>query len=181
MALHISGFDMSGETWSLLFCSLSTHPRITLVSLDDNSTVLSAELKTIWVNAILQMLHHNTVVHTIALPEDFNDERVYRNSILPRLEMNRTCFEVQRQAVKRADKASHQDLFRQIVYLLLPRALFRSSSLTSFSSYIIICSGIKLVATSRKDLHICIRSTQHYSVRSSPYIYPISKEEGEGK
>jgi hypothetical protein len=54
--------------------------------------------------SILQMLHlNNTVVQTIERPYYFNDGVVYQNSILPRLEMNRNCFEVQRQAVKRAD------------------------------------------------------------------------------
>jgi hypothetical protein len=58
----------------------------------------------------------NVVVCTIDLPDGLNDEDVYRNFILPRLEMNRTCFEVQRQAVKRADPAIRPQL-------LLGRAL----------------------------------------------------------
>jgi hypothetical protein len=54
-------------------------------------------------NAILQMLQHKTVLLTIDLAEELRDEAVYQNPIRPRLEMNRSCFEVQRQAVKRAD------------------------------------------------------------------------------
>jgi hypothetical protein len=53
--------------------------------------------------AIIQMLHLNTVVESIELFRAFEEEEMYQNSILPRLEMNRNCFEVQRQAVKRAD------------------------------------------------------------------------------
>jgi hypothetical protein len=35
---------------------------------------------------------------------------MYQNSIFPRLEMNCTCFEVQRQAVKRADPSIRPQL-----------------------------------------------------------------------
>jgi hypothetical protein len=45
-------------------------------------------------NVILQMLHPNTLVHTIELLKALNDEAVYHNSILPRLEMKRSSFEV---------------------------------------------------------------------------------------
>jgi hypothetical protein len=87
---------MTDEAWSL--------PRIKLVFLPGirNHTSLSAEAKATRMNVILQMLHPNTLVHTIELLNVFNDEAAYHHSILPRLEMNRSCFEVQRQALKRA-------------------------------------------------------------------------------
>jgi hypothetical protein len=67
-------------------------------------------------NWILQVLQHNTVVHTIELPFTFKDEEVYRNSILPRLEMNRTYFKEQRQAVKRADPAIRPQLLGRALH-----------------------------------------------------------------
>jgi hypothetical protein len=94
--LTIFDFDISHKTWILLFRSLSAHPRIKLLSLRHkwtvDSTTLSAASKTKGMNAIIQMLQRNTVVHTIELPDYLNNEAVYQNSILPRLEMNRNCF-----------------------------------------------------------------------------------------
>jgi hypothetical protein len=114
--------EMSDETWSLFFHSLSTHPRIKLVSLRYNLTTertsLSAESKTTRMNAILQMLRYNTVVHTIELPDELTNEVVYRNSILPRLEMNRSCFELQRQAVKRADPSIRPQLLGRALHVV---------------------------------------------------------------
>jgi hypothetical protein len=78
----------------------------------------SAESKSTLMNAIIQMLQHNTVVQTIALPDEFNNEEVYQNSILPRLEMNRTCFEVQRQAVKRADPSIRPQLLGRALHVV---------------------------------------------------------------
>jgi hypothetical protein len=51
-------------------------------------------------HTILRMLRLNTVVHTIEVPRAFRDAAMYQNSILPRLEMNRSCFEVQRRTMK---------------------------------------------------------------------------------
>jgi hypothetical protein len=104
--LFLTEFEMSDETCRLLFRSLSTHPRIKRLSIWNaygSSLTYSAEAERNILDAILRMLHLNTVVLKIKLPDGFENEEVYRNSILPRLEMNRSCFEMQRQAVKRAD------------------------------------------------------------------------------
>jgi hypothetical protein len=87
-------------------------PRIKCLSITLNNRFVSfsAESKATVMNAILQMHHLNTVVQTMNLPDPFIDEPVYQNSILPRLEMNRSCFEVQRQAVKRADPSIRPQL-----------------------------------------------------------------------
>jgi hypothetical protein len=118
--LNLTIIGMSDKTWSLLFRSLSTHPRIKRLSLSKKRTTdhssLSAESKSTWMKAILQMLYLNTVVCRIHLPDSFNDEAVYQNAILPRLEMNRTCFEVQRQAVKRADPAIRPQLLGRALH-----------------------------------------------------------------
>jgi hypothetical protein len=119
--LMFSEFGMSYETCRLLFCSLSTHPRIRHLSIrnaDRSVFTYSAEVKSTMLNAILQMLHLNTVVHTIEVPDCFNNDEVYRNSILPRLEMNRSCFEVQRQAVKRADPSIRPQLLGRALHVV---------------------------------------------------------------
>jgi hypothetical protein len=106
----------SDETWSHLFRSLSTHPLIEVVSLIIPWTHLSATSKTARMHAIIQMLRLNTVVHTIMLANSFRREAVYQNSILPRLEMNRSCFEVQRQAVTRADPSIRPPLLGRALH-----------------------------------------------------------------
>jgi hypothetical protein len=114
--------ELSDEIWSLLFRSLSTHPRIEHVSFDEdflNWNDLTAESKTTRMNAILQMLQNNTVVHILDFPYDtFDYEEVYQNIVLPRLEMNRNCFEVERQAVKRADPAIRSRLLGRALHMV---------------------------------------------------------------
>jgi hypothetical protein len=120
--LSLDYIAMSDETWSLFFRSLSTHPCIKLVSLRYGSagdhTSLSAQSKTTRMNAILQMLQRNTVLQTIDLPDPFKNEAVYQNAILPRLEMNRTCFEAQRQAVKQADPSIRPQLLGRALHVV---------------------------------------------------------------
>jgi hypothetical protein len=52
--------------------------------------------------------------YTIDLPY----EEVYQNSILPRLEMNRNCFEVQRRALKRADPSIRSQLLGRALHVV---------------------------------------------------------------
>jgi hypothetical protein len=106
--LTIRDLEMKDETCSLLIRSLATHPRITFLSVPYHDSLgsrqpMPAEAKSSILSAMLQMLHLNTVVQIIELPGEIRREAVYQYSILPRLEMNRNCFAVQRQAVKRAD------------------------------------------------------------------------------
>jgi hypothetical protein len=75
----------------------------------------SAKSTTNRINAIFQMLKRKTVVCGINLAIAFNEVVVYRNSILSRLEMNHTCFEVQRQAVKRPDISIRPQLLTGVV------------------------------------------------------------------
>jgi hypothetical protein len=118
--LTLCDFHSRIETWSLLVSSLATHPRIKLVSICFRfPSLISGQSKCTLMSAIIQMLQRNTVVETIKLlPGAFNDEEVYRNSILPRLEMNRTCFEVQRQAVKRADLSIRPQLLGRALHVV---------------------------------------------------------------
>ncbi len=64
------------------------------------------------------MLYLNTVMHTIELPDAYTDEEMYQNSILPRLEMNRTCFKVQHQALKRADPSIRPQLLGRALHVV---------------------------------------------------------------
>jgi hypothetical protein len=124
--LSLNYIVMSDETWSLFFRSLSTHPRIKRVCIVYRSN-LSAESMTTWTNAIFQMLQDNTVLQTIDLPDPFKNEAVYQNAILPRLEMNRSCFEEQRQAVKRADPSIRPQLLGRALHVVRynPDLVFR--------------------------------------------------------
>jgi hypothetical protein len=119
--LTLKHFQMSDETWSLIFRSISRHPRVGFLSLTNyrpRPQRLSAASKTRRMNAILQMLQHNTVLRTIELPDAFETEELYQNSVLPRLEMNRSCFEVQRQALKRADPSIRPQLLGRALYVV---------------------------------------------------------------
>jgi hypothetical protein len=120
---HFSFKDdkMSDDVWSLLFRSISRHPRVEFLSLTNyrlRPQRLSAASETRRMNAIIQMLQHNTVLRTIELPDAFETEELYHSSILPRLEMNRSCFEVQRQAVKRADPSIRPQLLGRALYVV---------------------------------------------------------------
>jgi hypothetical protein len=119
--LTFHDFAVSEEPWSHLFRSLSTHPRIKFLHILHNdypSMTYSTGVKSTAMNAILQMLRLNTVVQKIRLPHALNDEAVYQNAILPRLEMNRTSFEAQRQAVKQADYSFHPQLLGRALHLV---------------------------------------------------------------
>jgi hypothetical protein len=120
--LTLNSFTFTDERWGLLFRSLSMHPRLKCLCILSLSTragrSLSVERKATRMNAILRMLQRNTVVSTIDLPYGLNDEEMYQNSILPRLEMNRTCFEVQRQAVTQADPAIRSQLFGRALHVI---------------------------------------------------------------
>jgi hypothetical protein len=69
-------------------------------------------------DSILQMLRRNTTLIRIVLPRAFDEEEVYQNSIVPRLEMNQTYFEVQRQAVKRADPSIRPHLLGRALHVV---------------------------------------------------------------
>jgi hypothetical protein len=98
--LHLAWFI--DETWSLLLDSLWAHPRIQSVTLYFSHRMSGAS-KTSMMNALLRLVRYNTVVHTIDLPDNAKDEEFFQNFIVPRLEMNRNCFQDQRQALTRAN------------------------------------------------------------------------------
>jgi hypothetical protein len=105
--LHLPWF--TDETWgdetrSLLLDSLWEHPRIQSVSLYFYSRLSAASKASIMIAAVRRLVRYNTVVRTIKIePDGAYDEEFFQNFISPRLEMNRSCFEDQRQALTRAD------------------------------------------------------------------------------
>jgi hypothetical protein len=127
--LDLNNVVMSDETWGILFRAMSTHPQIKDLSLSyaGRAPTLSAESKTNRMLAILQMLQHNTVVCTIELANCFIDEEIYWNTIHSRLEMNWSCFEVQRQALHRADHSIRAKLLGRALHVVRfnPNLLFQ--------------------------------------------------------
>jgi hypothetical protein len=125
--LSFQNLEVTDETWILLFRSLSTYPRIEVVALGKGWLRLSAESMTTRMHTILEILHLNTVVHTIELPDAFETEELYQNSILPRLEMNRSCFEVQPRTVKRGDPCIRPQLLGRALHVVRhnPNLVFR--------------------------------------------------------
>jgi hypothetical protein len=117
---------LNDEAWSLLLRSLWAHPRIQSVRLTFFSG-LSAASKTSMMNAVLRLALCNTVVHTIELSANAKDEAFFQNFIVPRLEMNRNCFEDQRQALKRADPFIRGQLLGRALHVVRynPDLLFR--------------------------------------------------------
>jgi hypothetical protein len=119
--LDLCHCNLSVEESSLLFRSLWIHPRILFLSIWQtcgSDLTSSAQAKSTIMEAILQMLRHNKTVIKIFLPTGFIREEVYQNSILPRLYMNRCEFEVQRQAVKRADPSIRPQLLGRALYVV---------------------------------------------------------------
>jgi hypothetical protein len=87
-------------------------------------------------NAVLQLAQCNTVVHTIDLSDSEKDGAFFQHSIVPRLEMNRNCFEDQRRALTRADPSIRGPLLGQALHVVHynPDLLFRflSDNVTAF-------------------------------------------------
>jgi hypothetical protein len=108
---------LSVETWSVLLRSLWAHPRIQSVRLLCIYEV-SAASKTNVMNAVLRLVQCNTLVHTIDLPYFAQGDEFFQNFILPRLEMNRNCFEDQRQGLKRADPSVRGQLLGRALHVV---------------------------------------------------------------
>jgi hypothetical protein len=87
-------------------------------------------------NAVLRLAQCYTMVRTIVLPDNAKDEEFFQNFIVPRLEMNRTCFEAQRQALTRADPSIRGRLLGRVLHVVRynPDLLFRfiSENVTAF-------------------------------------------------
>jgi hypothetical protein len=129
MLSNLTCYLLTDEGWSLLFRSLWMHPRIRTVNIfsGNRTTTLPAESKSSRMHDVLQMLRCNTVVQEIKLSDDLKDEEIYETSIVPRLEMNRSRFEEQRQALKQEDPSIRSQLLGRALYVVRCNAdlLFR--------------------------------------------------------
>jgi hypothetical protein len=78
-------------------------------------------------NAALRLAQCKTLLHTIDLPDGAKNEEFFQNSIAPRLEMNRSCFEDQRQALTREDSSIRGQLLGRALHVVRhnPDLLFR--------------------------------------------------------
>jgi hypothetical protein len=88
-------YSIGDQNWSLLCQSLQKHPTLTSLGLactgpkrPTDKTELSAEQKTNRTRALADMMQTNTSLHTIRLFPGEYDERIYTESIEPRLEAN---------------------------------------------------------------------------------------------
>jgi hypothetical protein len=84
---------ISDENWSLLCQSLQVHPTLTSLDLRNTARVqingLSDEQKTPRTNLVAEMMQTNTILQTIDIFPRERDQRIYSETILPRLETNR--------------------------------------------------------------------------------------------
>jgi hypothetical protein len=129
LGASLSDEMFSDEMFSLLLLSLRVHPRLKSLSLEFSGGLdISALSKTRIMHTVLRFVQRNTVVQTIDISsEDALDKEFFQNSILPRLEMNRNCFEDQRRALTRADPSIRGKLLGRALNVLQcnPDLLFR--------------------------------------------------------
>jgi hypothetical protein len=120
-------YAISDENWSILCHSVQNHPTLTNLDLactgpknPDGKRLFSEEQKTNRTLALAEMMQTNTILHTIRLfPGEF-DERIFAESIQPRLQAN-----LHRPRVLAIKKEADDRSFRQKV---LGRALSCVSS-----------------------------------------------------
>jgi hypothetical protein len=96
-ALHASGHSIDDESWTILCQSIQNHPTLTRVNLTDTGpmnsagescALLSDEQKTRRTRTLAEMIQTNTILCYITLSPGEYDERIYTESIQPRLEAN---------------------------------------------------------------------------------------------
>jgi hypothetical protein len=89
--MHV--FTISDETWNAVFDSLKTHPTLETLCLRRIRTagrapLASAVIKS-RIQAVVDMLKENMLIHTVRLDQCLTSTNVYRESIVPYLETNR--------------------------------------------------------------------------------------------
>ena len=100
--LDLNGMDISDDDWCALCAALATHPTLETLEHEcaDKAIEMSNESMARRMNAVAGMLRSNTILRDFTPLEEMHDEQIYEDLVVPRLEMNRTFFEVQCQAVK---------------------------------------------------------------------------------
>jgi hypothetical protein len=110
------------DSWSALCHSLRAHSTLTILRLTNTGEKgpfydMPEVKKANRMRAIRSTLQSNTRIHTIQLTPEEAEEHILEESILPRLEMNRTEFESQRQAIARAPATMRAKLLGPALYL----------------------------------------------------------------
>jgi hypothetical protein len=88
--------SISDDNWSILCESLKAHPTLTCLNLrstrprspNGGTIVLTDDQKLHRTRLLAEMVHRNTVLHTITLWKGERDEEIYTEEVLPRLETN---------------------------------------------------------------------------------------------
>jgi hypothetical protein len=82
---------MNVETWDAICDSLKTHPTLEVLHLGEkyNDTATVPAIITSRVQALLGMMEVNTSIHTIYLHDRYSQHEIFRQSVVPYLEMNR--------------------------------------------------------------------------------------------
>jgi hypothetical protein len=168
-------YAISDENWSILCCSLQNHPTLTNLDLactgpknPEGKRLFSEDQKINRTLELAEMMQTNKILHTIRLfPGEF-DERIFTESIQPRLEAN-----LHRPRVLAIKKEADERAFRQKV---LCRALscvssnpdhmwmFLSENMDAFSP----CEEEKGAATI--DMAVAAPSTVSGSKRKHCYL-----------
>jgi hypothetical protein len=94
--LDLYGDPISDENWSTLCDSLQAHPSLTRIELYSTTRrnpaggkiVLTDDQKTRRTRVLVEMMQHNTVLHTIELFRSERDDKIYTEEIQPYLVTN---------------------------------------------------------------------------------------------
>jgi hypothetical protein len=123
-ALILARIQITDEGWYVMCQSVANHPAIESLSLhktasrsrptNDTYLVMSEAEKTYRTQCLVEMLKVNTVVKEIDCLPDERDESIWRNEIVPRLEINK--FRPRIGTVKKIQGTSRAPLFGRALH-----------------------------------------------------------------
>jgi hypothetical protein len=115
--LSLCGQSISDNNWNTMCNSLRTHLKLKSLDLFHTQDVLWTEKKRATrIRAVAAMLLSNTVLEKIYFSPSEVDEQLFKDVISPRLEMNRSLFESQRQAVQLVPCSQRPKLLGRALY-----------------------------------------------------------------
>jgi hypothetical protein len=133
--LDVSGIPLSDKSFTALCDTLGSHQSLRRLELDDTTHVdddrspnaLLDGRNVYRMRALASMLRSNTVLQEIYLSDEDINSQVYHESVLPRLEMNRSSFEDQRTAVRKASRTLRPQLVGRALSAVRhnPRLIFQ--------------------------------------------------------
>jgi hypothetical protein len=85
------GLRLSDETLGVIFDSLESHPTLEVLDLRAASTITTTTPTAVTsrVQALLDMLKVNLLIHTIHLDDRYSQHKLFRETVIPYLETNR--------------------------------------------------------------------------------------------